>query len=423
MDFSGAAHTLGGSLRLSSLISTELLETTLNGMLNSMTKQAQDIAALKEMIVDMVPRSEVAAAHQRYSARVEQLEAMVARLSRELETAAAASVVGSAPPEGSLASRLAALSVSVGEHTSKLSLCATRAEVDAGFELAHEKMLARAPAALGLPQLSQSLSQVVEQAAMLQGLLSTKVDRAEWSRIAACAADMSLQSAACAAAVTRVEDVACIAREATAGVDRTLDSIGQLSAVCQALAEAVGVKADSTDTDALRSQLSALARDVDRFHTADASSTGALSAAVARLEALVAAASANAARALERDSRAAAATATALSALQQRVTATEQAQRLASSLASAAASSSTAAPTSAAPTGSGIRPGGSASAAEPPGVSSDEFVAVVADLRAEVDARAYLSALEATDEAVAGLARDLRSVSKKAEVALKFVDW
>ena len=51
------------------------------------------------------------------------------------------------------------------------------------------------------------------------------------------------------------------------------------------------------------------------------------------------------------------------------------------------------------------------------------IAAALADLRAEVELRAYLSSLEATDEAVTALGKDVRGVARTAEVALRFINW
>ena len=226
------------------------------------------------------------------------------------------------------------------------------------------------PGLAGVPGLADSHGALAEQVALLQALLATKVDRSEVGRLAARAAELE------AAASWRANVDAVLSRlegegaEARSGVDRTLDTLGQLSAVITALAEATAGKAEVADFATLRGEVTAAARAVAERAVADANS--AATRAVAR--------------------------------------ASDAADAAARSAAAAAAAAASAARSVDAPC---------ATAAAVEG----RLAGAIAEVRAELEARAYVAALEATDEAVAAAAAAAAGATRKADVALRFVEW
>ena len=62
------------------LISTEVLESALAGVLQSLQRQAVDIAELRSLVADSVPRAEVIAAQGALHERIKHLEHRVAEL-------------------------------------------------------------------------------------------------------------------------------------------------------------------------------------------------------------------------------------------------------------------------------------------------------------------------------------------------------
>jgi hypothetical protein len=74
------------------LIGTDVLETALSGILQTLQRQAADISDLKARLDDSVPRTEVATAHRLLHERVAILQARI----DELEAATTVTVPGEA---------------------------------------------------------------------------------------------------------------------------------------------------------------------------------------------------------------------------------------------------------------------------------------------------------------------------------------
>jgi hypothetical protein len=216
------------------------------------------------------------------------------------------------------------------------------------------------------------------QVTALQGVLATKVDRAEMLGLKQVAAELSSFQGFKSAATHDIRELGAKADDHRAAIGRSNDMLAKLSGVLQELAARVETKADG---EAL----------------------GRTDAGLADVRvALASKASADEARRLD---AAAAAAAARLDQLEQGAVA---AARTAADDRRAAEARVVAAAASVRGEFSGV---------------ADALRADLAALRDEVDARAYVTSLEATDEGVAGLRTATDLLGRKVEVALRFVDW
>ena len=213
---------------------------------------------------------------------------------------------------------------------------------------------------------------------LVQGSVATKVDRSDLSRLAAVAAELSTYAAFKASSGSDIKELGLRTEEHRAALDRNLESVAKLSAVVQALAGACAAKAEAREVAHLTAGLERVAADVAR--RAGAEDVRALTTALSGVSGRAAGLEAGAREA----ARAAAEERRALEA------------RLGASLA-------------------GLRSELASSA----GALRQEL----GGGREEVEARAYVTSLEATDEALAEAEARLALCHRKTDVALRFIDW
>lgn len=266
-----------------------------------------------------------------------------------------------------------------------LDLAATRGEL-AGVRREGEEALARALRGVEeeraskevVGQVSQAMSALQEEVSAVQGSLATKVDRSDVSRMAAIAAELNSYATFKASASSDMRELGVRTEEHRAALDRSLESLAKLSAVVQALAGSCAGKADGRELATLSNTLERLVGEVGRRALTEdvrALSTS-LSTVVGRTAGLEASAK-EVSRAGMEERR----------ALEARVG--SEIAKVRGEVASAVEA--------------GRRDVGS--------------------VREEVSARAYVTSLEATDEALAEAEARLELAHKKADVALRFIDW
>jgi hypothetical protein len=386
------------------LITTDGLEGALREILETVQRQSIEIANLRAEVGQHATRGEVAELSRALGARLGALEGRVERLEEETCLSIPLEVLMDAAPESeggsgggasgaSSGSARVPLSRYVAAHHAHLRLLhqrahealATRGELAAARSEAAEAVAGlaarvaeeRAPRE-ALAALSGAMGSVQEELTAAQGVLATKADRSDLARAGALLADLSSYAAFKASAGAELRELGVRTEEHRSALDRSLESVAKLSAVVQALAGSCAGKADAREVGALGAALERLGGDVARRALGE--DVRALSAAVSG--------AAGRAAGLEAGAREAARTgAEERRALEARV-------------------------------------GGLVAAAR------SDAAGAVAALRAEVDAvrqdveaRAYVTSLEATDETVAELSERLELAHRKTDVALRFVDW
>jgi hypothetical protein len=226
--------------------------------------------------------------------------------------------------------------------------------------------------------MSTALSSLQEELSAVQGSCATKVDRSDLGRMAAVAAELSTYSSFKASAGSDIKELGIRTEEHRAALDRNLESVAKLSAVVQALAGSCAGKAENRDLASLAATCDRMAADLTR--RADVEDVRALSTALSGVSGRAAGLEAGAREA----ARAAAEERRALES------------RVSSSIA-------------------GVR--------GELGSLATALRAEIGGVREEVEARAYVTSLEATDEALQEAEAKLELAHRKTDVALRFIDW
>ncbi len=280
---------------------------------------------------------------------------------------------------------LSALHASVRSLSAGLDAAAPRAQLEA----ARGEAAARLAAALDrveeeragrgmVEQLSATSDALSAQLSALAGMLHTKVDRAEIVRIQATGSELASFAAWKAGATATIAELDARTSSSRAALDRSLESTVKLSATVQALAGTAAAKADAVAVAGLADAVDRLAADVGtRATSAELRDVRTALAAVAGRASVLEGGAKDAARGAAEDRRTA----------ESRVAAAASALR--SELAA-------------------VREGAAREASR---------------LQEEVDARAYVTAVEATDEGAASLRGEVATLGRRVDVAMRFVDW
>lgn len=226
--------------------------------------------------------------------------------------------------------------------------------------------------------LQSTAAALQDQVTALQGMMAVKVDRSEMARINAIGAEVAGYASFKTAALADLRELGSRSEEHRAALDRSLESVTKLSAVVQALASNVASKADGKDVATLAAQLDRLSIEMgglvaqEDFHS--------LSAVVSNSSSRVSTLENNIKDVMR-------------SASEDRSTAESRLSSTAANLRS-------------------------------------EWAAIAEALRREVnllkdevEARAYATSLQVTDENIAGLNSRMELITRKVEVALRFIDW
>ena len=405
-----------------SLIGTEGLEGALREILETLQRQSVEISNFKSDLASRASRGDIHELERRLYARLSLLEGRVDRLEADTSvslpldvllqqealssSASAASAAASSDMDSSSSSSspsaasaaasgvLARIPVAryIAAHHShlrqlhrSLDAAATRADVEALRAEAGEALRAalgsvadeRAPRDT-VQQLASALSGVQEELSAVQGSVATKVDRSDLTRLAAIASDLTSYAAFKASSGADIRELGLRTEEHRAALDRNLESVAKLSAVVQALAGACAAKAEARELAHVAGALERLGSEVSRTASLEdlRSLTTALSAVSGRAAGLEAGAKEAARGAAEERRALEARLGSSLSALRGELGSTAGALR-----------------------------------------------AEVSGVREEVEARAYVTSLEATDEALAQAEARLDLCHRKTDVALRFIDW
>jgi hypothetical protein len=406
-----------------SLIGTEGLEGALREILETLQRQSMEISNFKSDLASRASRGDIHELERRLYARLSLLEGRVDRLEADTSvslpldvllqqealssSASAASAAASSDMDSSSSSSsspsaasaaasgvLARIPVAryIAAHHShlrqlhrSLDAAATRADVEALRAEAGEALRAalgsvadeRAPRDT-VQQLASALSGVQEELSAVQGSVATKVDRSDLTRLAAIASDLTSYAAFKASSGADIRELGLRTEEHRAALDRNLESVAKLSAVVQALAGACAAKAEARELAHVAGALERLGSEVSRTASLEdlRSLTTALSAVSGRAAGLEAGAKEAARGAAEERRALEARLGSSLSALRGELGSTAGALR-----------------------------------------------AEVSGVREEVEARAYVTSLEATDEALAQAEARLDLCHRKTDVALRFIDW
>lgn len=213
----------------------------------------------------------------------------------------------------------------------------------------------------GLRQLQGAQEALAESVAALQGLTAAKADRGDILRLGAAAAELTAFAGWKVDAAAALEELRASAADSRAGLDRCLDSLARLSGVVGTLSSAVAGKGDAGEQRALAASVEALRAAVEGEREA---ARRAAADAAARLSAL--------------DSQARSLTAAA-----------EAAARDRAALAAAVG----------------------------------ELRGDLAVVRSAVEGAAPAASLAAAASDVAGLRGTVAELARKADVALRFVEW
>lgn len=253
-----------------------------------------------------------------------------------------------------------------------------RSETAAAIRTALEQVADERAARATVEQLSATADALSSQLNAMQGMLHTKVDRSEVVKIQATAAELGTFSTWKGQVSSTVSDMDSRLSSTRVALDKGLESVVKLSGTVQALATTAASKADSKDTVALQHALDRLSADVctraPLAELRDTQSTmGTLSGRVSTLEGGVKEVIRQAAEDKRiGESRIAAVT----TALRGEITAL-----------------------------------------------SESLQREVSRLADEIDARAYVTAVEATDESVQAVRGTVEVLDRKVGVALRFIDW
>ena len=340
-------------------------------ILLQLKSQADEIASLKANNNTLATRSEVTDLERKMDARFSALEKRVEQLERD--TILDSSIIRAHDSRLETTSRLIAETLATRTELESLRSFASDQLNDAVTKLSDERASREAVVEL---QRSHEASQ--SQLGAMQGVLATKVDRAEIIALRSVAAELQTFSIFKTAASGDLRELSQRTDENRAALNRSLESVAKLSAGVQSLATSVATKADRVLVDKLGEDVSRLASEILLRTT--------LTETEAMKEAHV--------DALSR-----------VLSIEHSVKSVENSITDSSKIIEGNITKST----------SGLR----AEYAE----AVTSLRREIESLRKEADARAYITSLEATDEAVTSLSQEVELHSRKLDVVLKFVDW
>lgn len=377
-------------------------------MMSMMAKQNAEIQNLRALLDSVLPQSSHVQALESLTLRVQALEGRTQELERQVLLpfphsaasgspfsslsitaggAVAASSSSSSPAPkltvGSMlvdtAAKIAALEGRVGSDiVVSQQLAATRNSLQQETEQQCGRLADYSASREALESLQSAQEVLSGQVSGLTALLSTKVDRTDILRLQSTAAEVQSFAGFKAGASADIKELQQRSEEQRQAIDKSLESLSRLSGVLNAVTTATQQKAEQSSVEKLQESLERLQADVQSRPTGG------------EFRELVAFSRSVHDRSVAMDA--------SLSLLQDRM------ERGAKDAAAALAATATQLRTEAAGTAGMLR--------------TD-----LAALREELEARAYITSLEATDENLTVLTERVGALAVKLEACLKFVDW
>jgi hypothetical protein len=375
---------------MTSLINFSGLESAMREILLQLKSQADEIASLKANSNTYAMKSDVVELERKMDVRFSALEKRVEQLERE--TAVDSSLTLDEKLLSNSSERIP-IARFIRAHDSRLEkttrliaeTLATRSELESIRSLAAEqlndavtKLCDERASREAVVELQRSHEASQSQLGAMQGVLATKVDRAEIIALRSVAAELQTFSIFKTAATGDLRELSQRTDENRAALNRSLESVAKLSAGVQSLATTVATKADRAFVDKLEEETSRLASEI------------LLRATLIETEAI---------KEAHKDA------VSRVSSIENSLTSVKH------SITDASMTTENNINKSA----SGLR----AEYAEALANLKNELES----LRKEADARAYITSLEATDETVSSLSQEVELHSRKLDVVLKFVDW
>lgn len=145
----------------------------------------------------------------------------------------------------------------------KTELAAVRSESSAVLQSAMNTVADERASKNALNEIQNSAEALQSQVTALQGVLATKVDRAEVIGIKSVAAELQLYQGFKAAATNDIRELSTRTDEHRAALNKSLESVTKLSATVQALASSVSGKAERAALETAASQIERLAVNVE----------------------------------------------------------------------------------------------------------------------------------------------------------------
>ena len=359
-------------------------------ILLQLKSQADEIASLKANSNTYAMKSDVVELERKMDVRFSALEKRVEQLERETAVDSCLTL-----DENLLSNSSERIPIArfIRAHDSRLEkttrliaeTLATRSELESIRSLAAEqlndavtKLCDERASREAVVELQRSHEASQSQLGAMQGVLATKVDRAEIIALRSVAAELQTFSIFKTAATGDLRELSQRTDENRAALNRSLESVAKLSAGVQSLATTVATKADRAFVNKLEEETSRLASEI------------LLRATLIETEAM---------KEAHKDA------VSRVSSIENSLTSVKH------SITDASMTTENNINKSA----SGLR----AEYAEALANLKNELES----LRKEADARAYITSLEATDETVSSLSQDVELNSRKLDVVLKFVDW
>ena len=359
-------------------------------ILLQLRSQADEIASLKANSNTYAMKSDIVERERKMDVRFSALEKRIEQLERETAVDSSLTL-----DENLLSNSSERIPIArfIRAHDSRLEkttrliaeTLATRSELESIRSLAAEqlndavtKLCDERASREAVVELQRSHEASQSQLGAMQGVLATKVDRAEIIALRSVAAELQTFSIFKTAATGDLRELSQRTDENRAALNRSLESVAKLSAGVQSLATTVATKADRAFVNKLEEETSRLASEI------------LLRATLIETEAM---------KEAHKDA------VSRVSSIENSLTSVKH------SITDASMTTENNINKSA----SGLR----AEYAEALANLKNELES----LRKEADARAYITSLEATDETVSSLSQEVELHSRKLDVVLKFVDW
>jgi hypothetical protein len=375
---------------MTSLINFSGLESAMREILLQLRSQADEIASLKANSNTYAMKSDIVERERKMDVRFSALEKRIEQLERETAVDSSLTL-----DENLLSNSSERIPIArfIRAHDSRLEkttrliaeTLATRSELESIRSLAAEqlndavtKLCDERASREAVVELQRSHEASQSQLGAMQGVLATKVDRAEIIALRSVAAELQTFSIFKTAATGDLRELSQRTDENRAALNRSLESVAKLSAGVQSLATTVATKADRAFVNKLEEETSRLASEI------------LLRATLIETEAM---------KEAHKDA------VSRVSSIENSLTSVKH------SITDASMTTENNINKSA----SGLR----AEYAEALANLKNELES----LRKEADARAYITSLEATDETVSSLSQEVELHSRKLDVVLKFVDW
>ena len=375
----------------SSLINLSGLESAMGAILSKLKAQEDEIASLKAISSTQATRSDVVELERKLNMRFNALEQRVEQLEKEI------TVDSSVTLDGIISSNNTSDRIPIARyiraHDARLETTsrfisetlATRTELDALRSQAFEqlntavtKLSDERASREAVVELQRSHEASQSQLGAMQGVLATKVDRAEIIALRSVAAELQTFSIFKTAATGDLRELSQRTDENRAALNRSLESVAKLSAGVQSLATTVATKADRVTLEKLEEETLKLSEDILLRTTK--TETDAMKEAhvdgLSRISSLE-----HSIKYLDNSITDAIKTTDGTMTKIANVLRTESAESVA------------------------------------------KLKGELESIRKEADARAYITSLEATDESVASLSQQVDLHDRKLEVALRFIDW